>query len=131
MNNYSCRDNDTGSLKITRPGQPRTQFCPGCQHQGQKSCLFHPPPPTLPPANPRRARPHNSNKIPTAQMIAVIKRAWRDLGHQPKLIEIRPPYSPTGGHISKSYPGGFKAAVKEAQRQLVIEEGKCPEQPQS
>lgn len=117
MNNYNCRYPD-GRLKLVLPEEIRKDlYCPNCDYQLHgPGCLFSRPTPT-----PINYHPitHKNPRLSEQAMIDGIKRRWQELGHQPKMIEVTSPC--TGGHISASFHGGFREAVRQAAAQLEVE----------
>ena len=125
-NHYNCREAN-GTMKPLPPGQTRQAlFCPDCTHAPRHGphCLFYHNPNSTE-TKPKRRLVYNSTPKYTAQdMINVIKTVWTQLGHYPTYRTLYAAAThPTANYISKHYPGGFKAARREAERQL-RQEGK-------
>ena len=119
MNNYNCRHPDE-RLKLVLPGEKRkVLYCPNCDYKPYRgpACLFPQAAYTTPRYHP--VTTHNCTRLTEQAMVRGIKQRWLELGRQPKMKEVTSPC--TGGHISKCFPGGFKAAVQQAAAQLEAE----------
>jgi len=124
VNDYNCRESN-GSLKVLHPGESRRElFCPGCVYLSANGCLF-PKRTGTPIATPKPRLYHRTaeRKYSDPDMVNTIKQVWRDIGRPPEIKDLNAADThPRANHISKRYPGGFRAAREEARRQLQEEE---------